>query len=114
MTRGCPLYAGVRNSRACVIEQAAQCGNCCRSAEFSSTAFGVTKYGNASGMERMSNICDCKKKYMNLSDPTSKLHEGRNEQRNKEHLHFSIRHLHLDYIRREKMRMDAKTYLNKE
>lgn len=42
-----------------MIEQAAQCGNCCKSAEFSSTAFGVTKYGNASGMDRISSICDC-------------------------------------------------------
>ncbi len=67
MTRGWPLYAEVRNSRACVIEQAAQCGSCCKRTEFSSTALGVTKYGNASGMVQTSNMWDYKKKCSNVN-----------------------------------------------
>ena len=50
ITRGCPLKAGVTNSSALVIEHGAQCGNCWRTGEFSSTALGVTKKGKSFGI----------------------------------------------------------------
>ena len=45
------------------MEQDAQCGNCCNNGEFSSTAFGVTKNGRASGMVRISSICSWERNY---------------------------------------------------